>query len=161
MKLLRNTLGALSLALLSSSTAYAAQELVLLTDQTQLLSISGNAGTVVIGNPSIADATIHGSKIFVHGRGYGTTNLVILDQNGNQLSTFDITVQSGGDNNVAIYKAGARQSYVCMPNCEATVQVGDEAAWTDQIIQLNEKRTSWATGTGGSSQTAPAQAPAQ
>jgi hypothetical protein len=155
MKLLRNTLGALSLALLSSSTALAAQELIIMTDQTQLLNVSGNPGTVVIGNPSIADAIVHGSKIFVHGRGYGTTNLIILDQDGNQLSTFDITVQSGGTNNVAVYKAGNRYSYVCAPNCETTVQVGDEHTWTGDIVQLNEKRTGWATSSANTPQAAP------
>ena len=155
MKLFRNTLGALSLVLLTSSTAFAAQELILLTDQTQLLSISGNPGTVVVGNPSIADATVHGSKIFVHGRGYGTTNLIILDQDGNQISSFDITVQSGGGNALALYKAGNRYSYVCAPNCEATIQVGDEQAWMGQVIQLNQRRTDWATGNASTPQASP------
>ena len=108
MNLLRNTLGALLLALLSSSTALAAQDLVILTDQTQLLSISGNPGTVVIGNPSIADATVQGTRIFVHGRSYGTTNMVILDQDGNQISSFDITVQTIQKYALSIFKAGSR-----------------------------------------------------
>jgi Flp pilus assembly secretin CpaC len=155
MNLLRNTLGALSLALLTSTSAFAAQELILLTDQTQLLSISGNPGTVVVGNPSIADATVHGSKIFVHGRGYGSTNLIILDQDGNQISSFDVTVQSGGNNTVAVYKAASRYSYICAPNCEAIVQVGDQKDWMGEIVQLNQKRNDWATGNASTPQAAP------
>jgi len=76
----------------------AAQELVVKTDQTQLISISGTPGTVVIGNPSIADVTVHGNKLFVHGRAFGSTSLIILDENGNQLSALDITVMLGGEN---------------------------------------------------------------
>ena len=110
LKLLRITSSALALAFLSTSASLAAQELVIKTDQTQLISVSGNPGTVVIGNPSIADATVHGNKLFVHGRAFGTTNLIILDENGNQLSNLDITVMLGGENNMQVYKAGARYS---------------------------------------------------
>ena len=155
MNLLRNTLGALLLALLSSSTALAAQDLVILTDQTQLLSISGNPGTVVIGNPSIADATVQGTRIFVHGRSYGTTNMVILDQDGNQISSFDITVQTTQKNALAIFKAGSRYSYECTPLCETTVEIGDDHTWTDDIIKLNQKKSAWAKDTSASQQAAP------
>lgn len=157
MNLLRNTLSALSLAILSSSAAFAAQELVVKTDQTQLLSISGSPGAVVVGNPSIADATVHGSQIFVHGRAFGSTNLIVLDHDGNQVASFDITVQIGGSNNMALFKAGSRYSYVCAPLCEAAMQVDDEHQWTEDIIKLNQKKTDLATGkTSALSASAPA-----
>ena len=108
LKFVRITTSALALAFLCSSPSLAAQELIIKTDQTQLLNVSGVPGAVVVGNPSIADATVHGNKIFVHGRAFGSTNLIILDQNGNQLVSLDITVQLGGENNLALYKAGAR-----------------------------------------------------
>jgi Pilus formation protein N terminal region len=155
MNLLRNTLGALSLTILWSSTALAAQDLIVRTDETQLLSVSGNPGAVVIGNPSIADATVHGSQIYVHGRGFGTTNLIVLDQDGNQLASFDVTVQLGGNNNVALYKAGSRYSYICAPLCENNVQVGDDHTWTDDIIKLNQKKTDLATGKSSAQSAAP------
>ena len=155
MKLLRNTLGAISLVLLSSSSALAAQELVILTDQTQLMTIAGNPGTVVVGNPSIADATVHGSKIFVHGRAHGTTNMIILDQDGNQISSFDISVQVRQNNAVAVFKSGNRYSYDCAPLCETTVEVGDEHTWTDEVIKLYEKKAAWASGAGTTQQAAP------
>ncbi len=100
LNLLRATTSALALAFLHTSASQAAQELIVKTDQTQLISISGTPGAVVIGNPSIADATVHGNKIFVHGRAFGSTNLIILDESGNQLTALDITVQMGGQNNL-------------------------------------------------------------
>jgi Pilus formation protein N terminal region len=160
MNLLRNTLSALSLAILSSSAAFAAQELVLKTDQTQLLSVSGSPGAVVIGNPSIADATVHGSQIFIHGRAFGGTNLIVLDRDGNQLAAFEVTVQIGGNNNMALFAAGNRYSYVCAPLCETAMQVGDEFTWTDSLIKLNQKKGDLATGKT-SAQSAAAPAPAQ
>ncbi len=157
LKLIRVTTGALTLALFCTSAAMAAQELIIKTDQTQLIDISGTPGAVVIGNPSIADATVHGNKIFVHGRAYGSTNLIILDQNGNHLYSFDVTVQQGGLNNLALYKAGARFSYVCAPNCEGTLQSGDQAGWFAEISKMDTKKTGIATGkSSADSEAAPA-----
>ena len=146
LKLLHVTTSALALAFLYTPAAVAAQELIVKTDQTQLIDVSGNPGAVVIGNPSIADATVHGSKIFVHGRAFGSTNLIILDQNGSQLASLDITVQLGGVNNLAVYKAGARFSYVCAPVCEATLQSGDSPDWFGDIAKMDGKKSGAATG---------------
>jgi Pilus formation protein N terminal region len=146
LKLLRVTTSALALAFLYTSASLAAQELIIKTDQTQLLNVTGSPGAVVIGNPSIADATVHGNKIFIHGRAFGSTNLIILDQNGNQLVSLDITVQQGGENNLALYKAGARYTYVCAPACEATLQAGDQVDWFGDISKMDTKKSGAATG---------------
>jgi hypothetical protein len=153
-KLLRITSTALALAFLQTS-AFATQELIVKTDQTQLISISGNPGAIVIGNPSIADATVHGNKLFVHGRAFGSTNLIILDENGNQLSALDITVQQGGENNMAVYKGGARFSYVCAPMCEGTLQSGDAADFFGDISKMDAKKTGAATGKSSADSEAP------
>ncbi len=155
LKLVRITTSALALAFLCSSPSLAAQELIIKTDQTQLLNVSGVPGAVVVGNPSIADATVHGNKIFVHGRAFGSTNLIILDQNGNQLVSLDITVQLGGENNLALYKAGARQTYVCAPTCEATLQSGDQVDWFGDIAKMDSKKSGAATGKASNDTAAP------
>jgi hypothetical protein len=154
-KLVRITSTALALAFAQTSTAFAAQELIVKTDQTQLISITGNPGAIVIGNPSIADATVHGNKLFVHGRAFGSTNLIILDENGNQLSALDITVQQGGENNMAVYKAGARFSYVCAPMCEGTLQSGDASDFFGDISKMDAKKTGAATGKSSADSEAP------
>jgi hypothetical protein len=160
MKLLRTTASVAVLAILSSSLAAAAEGLVIKTDQTQLLNVSGNPGTAIIGNPSIADATVHGSKIFLHGRAFGATNIIILDQDGNQLAAFDVTVENRDSNNVALFKAGQRYSYDCAPTCQTAMQVGDEPIYTDTIIKMSQKKLDFATGKN-SAESAAAPAPAQ
>jgi hypothetical protein len=154
-KLLRITSTALALAFLHTSASLAAQELIIKTDQTQLISVSGTPGTVVIGNPSIADVTVHGSKLFVHGRAFGSTNLIILDENGNQLSALEVTVMLGGENNLQIYKAGARFSYVCAPGCEGTLQSGDASTFFGDISKMDAKKTGAATGKSSADSEAP------
>jgi hypothetical protein len=155
LKLLRITSTALALAFIHTSASLAAQQLVIETDRTQLISVSGNPGTVVIGNPSIADVTVHGSKIFVHGRAYGSTNLIVLDEDGNQISALDITVMIGGENNLQIFKAGERSSYVCAPTCEGTLQSGDSADFFGNISKMDAKKSGAATGKASTEQEAP------
>ena len=49
-------------------------------NKTEIVRLPENAGAVVIGNPSIADVTVHSANtLFVVGRGYGETNLIVLN----------------------------------------------------------------------------------
>src|SRR4051794_1039251 len=99
---------------LAAAPALAIPDVVVMNDQAKLVEIpGGEPATVVVGNPNIADVTVQGNQIFVHGRNFGTTNMIVLDREGKQLSAFDVTVMLRGTNNVAIYKAGRRFSFVC------------------------------------------------
>ena len=56
-------------------------------NQAKIVKLSQPAATVIIGNPEIADATVRDSRTLVlTGRGFGQTNLVILDRAGNPIS---------------------------------------------------------------------------
>jgi Pilus formation protein N terminal region len=150
------TAGTLSLVLLSASLARGAEVVSIQTDHTILIEIPGNPGTVVVGNPSIADATVHGNKLFVHGRAFGSTNIIVLDQSGAQVADLQITTKVGGSDNVAVFRWGQRASYVCAPTCELAMQPGDEPfTITDDIIKLNGKKAALAKGEA----TTPAAAP--
>jgi Pilus formation protein N terminal region len=155
--LLRLSASTLSLSLLLATLASAAENVVISTDQTQLISVSGNPGTVVVGNPSIADATVHGDKVFIHGRAFGSTNMIILDQNGSELASMEITVRTGGSNNAVVFKAGLRYSYVCAPLCETALQPGDDFEWTGKVLTANQGKSAFAKGEAS---TGPASAPA-
>lgn len=131
----------------TAAPAIAAQPLVVYTDQSKIIDLSRAPGIVVVGNPSIADATIQGQKVFLHGRGFGTTNVIILDEDGAQLADFEIDVQLGGQNNVALFKAGSLQSYVCVDNCEAAMHVGDFPDYFKEIVlERNKDKIGLATG---------------
>jgi hypothetical protein len=132
--------------LAATAPGLAATPLVLKTDQTQVMTMSAPPGTVVVGNPSIADITIEGSQVFLHGRAFGTTNLIIFDQKGNVTYDFEVTVQNGATNDVSVYKAGAVYSYVCMPNCEGTLHVGDAPGWFSGVMSQMGSKSGMATG---------------
>jgi len=135
-------------ALFTANQAPAAEPLVLLTDQTQILTLPRPAGTIVVGNPTFADVTVQGEMVFLHGRGFGTTNIIIMDEAGVKMADFEVTVAIGGSNNLALYKGPARFSYVCAPNCEGTVQAGDLPNWLGQNAGAFAAKANLATGKG-------------
>ena len=56
-------------------------------DQVRMITFQAPISTVFVGNPQIADVTVVDStRIFLMGKNFGTTNLVALDADGNQLS---------------------------------------------------------------------------
>jgi hypothetical protein len=125
----------------------AAQPLVVYTDQSKIIDLAQTPSIVVVGNPSIADVTIQGNKVFLHGRGFGTTNVMILDEQGTQLADFEIDVQLGGNNNVSLFKAGGLQTYVCAGDCEVAMHVGDAPSYfKDTVLERNKDKIELATG---------------
>lgn len=141
--------------------AMAGEPLVVFTDQSRIITVARPPGTVIVGNPSIADVTIQGEQVYLHARGYGTTNILILDDQGNNLADYDVTVQSEDENGVTVYRAGSQFSYVCAPDCEATLHVGDFTGYFSEVAKQQQKRTSIALGLkeGESTQTANGEAP--
>lgn len=130
---------AASLLLIVSAAAVAGEPIVARLDHSQIFSMARVPATVVVGNPSIADVTIEGRNVFLHARAYGTTNVLVLDDEGKQLADYDVTVQTGGNNNVFVFKAGYSSSFVCAPDCEATLHIGDDPGFFSDIVAKEQK----------------------
>lgn len=129
------------------SQAFASDPLIVNVDQSQIISLARPADTVVIGNPSIADASIAGQRLFLHGRSFGTTNIIVLDEKGAELGNYELTVQMGGRYNVTMFKAGDEFSFVCAPDCEAQAHVGDQKDWfKNWVFERDKDKISLATG---------------
>lgn len=130
-----------------ASPAEAASEVVIYADQAKIISVPGQPGMVVVGNPTIADVTVKGDQVVLMGRNYGVTNLIILDREGNQLAALDVTVQITDTNAVHVFKAGGRMSLACAPVCEQTLQVGDESAKVfDPLSKQMQTKSEMASG---------------
>ena len=96
-------------------------------DQATLVALAGEPATVVIGNALFADITLKKGMIVIHGRQFGTTNVIVLDKENSELASFELHVVRGGSHNLTIYKGGSAYSHVCAPVCESALQVGDNA----------------------------------
>lgn len=99
---------------------------VVTVDRAKVFRISSPARTIIIGNPSIADATIEDERTLVlTGRSFGVTNLIILGENGDPIVDRTLVVRGHETNTVRIYKRASRETYACAPVCEPTLTIGD------------------------------------
>jgi hypothetical protein len=130
----------------ASTAAFAAEELLVNTDETKVVRPSAKPGTIVIGNPSIVDATMENGNLFIQGKAFGSTNMIILDAAGKEIGNYDVTVRISGNHNVAVFKAGGRYSYTCAPLCQEAVQVGDVHTHTGEVVTLYEQKSNLAKG---------------
>ncbi len=136
--------------------ANAGQMLEIQADETQMMTIPASPGAVIIGNPSIADVSIDGDRVFVHGRGFGQTTLLILDPEGKQLASFDISVKHTQVSNVAVFKGIDRESYSCAPYCETELQIGDNIDHFKNVSDAIMKKLEISTGSKSAEAKAPA-----
>jgi hypothetical protein len=119
---------ALSLSGLAASAASSEDILRITVDQAQVAKLPANTATVIIGNPAIADVTTlkNNAGMVVTGKGYGRTNLIALDINGNLLDEKQIHVQP--TRHVLVVQRGlSRESYSCDPACMPTAVLGDDS----------------------------------
>ena len=112
-------------------------------DQARVMKLPERVATIVIGNPSIADAALQsGGILVITGKGYGSTNLLALDRSGRVV--MDKTVQvlgALGDDLVVVYKGIERETYSCAPDCEHRITLGDSQSYFSTTLGQSGART--------------------
>lgn len=85
----------------------------------RVLRLDRPVSKVIVGNAKVADATVSDAHtIVLTGRSYGTTNLVLLDADGNAIVDERILVSIDEGNTVRVFKQTERTVLSCTPNCE-------------------------------------------
>lgn len=106
--------------------SFTSEPVIVTVDRAKVFRISRPASTVIIGNPSIADATVEDDVTLVlTGRSFGVTNLIILDREGLPIVDETIVVRGHETNTVRIYRRDNRETLACAPVCEPTLTIGD------------------------------------
>ncbi len=139
------------LTLAQFSFAHAGTPLIVEMDQSQPMLLTGDVGSIIVGNPSIADVSLNGRQIILHGHSFGETNLVIFDTNGHKLVDFDVTVSHNTSNQLSLFVGSSaspaqRYSYSCAPSCEVNMMVGDNADWMGKVVGSNRQKNDYKTG---------------
>lgn len=101
-------------------------------NKTRVLHLSQPAGAIVVGNPDIADVSVHSSDtLFLVGRGYGQTNILVLNSAGETVMDADIQVSNTlPSNGVRVYNgANMRQTFSCAPYCQPAPVLGDDGGF--------------------------------
>ena len=115
---------ALCLALLVATAVAGgaqAQTLMVAIDHSTRLNVAGSAASVVVGNPQVADVVVVDSHtVFVSGRGYGETDLIVLDGVGRTLYSGEVVVGGATGGQVSVYRGADRTDMACAPGCEVS-----------------------------------------
>jgi Pilus formation protein N terminal region len=104
-------------------------------DQAKLVKLPAKVSTIVVGNPLIADVTLQsGGIVVVTGKGYGATNFIAMDRNGEVLVDRQIQVEGPTDQLVTVYRGVERESYSCMPICQRRITLGDGETYFKSVL---------------------------
>ena len=102
--------------------------IVAVLDYAKIIEIPEETRTMVLGNPSIADVTLSGkNRAIITAKGFGYTNFVLIDKNGQIISDRNIRVVKTTYKKVVVRKRGDQFTYICDPHCEKTVELGDDS----------------------------------
>jgi Flp pilus assembly secretin CpaC len=121
-------------AVMFAASAAATEPISVIVDRAKVLHISQPADVVIIGNPAIADATIQDSQtLIITGRSFGTTNLIVLDKQGQSIADTLVTVEPSNDQVVTVYRRASRQTLSCTPECSPVMTLGDNPSSFDAV----------------------------
>ena len=109
------------LMILTAASAAAAASLVVPIDQSAAVNLPRGTRDVLIGNPAIADVSVLDSgKAVILGKGYGVTNLVVIDQLGRTVMERQIVVSAPTTGRVSVIRGARVDDYACAGGCERT-----------------------------------------
>ena len=93
-------------------------------DQAQRVQLSGPAGSVIVGNPEIADVTVVDSNtLYITGKGYGVTEVVAVDQIGRTVFQSQVVVTAGdGAGRVRVWRGAQSTEMACAASCSPSVR---------------------------------------
>ena len=137
----------LAAAAIMAKPAKAADTLTVSVDQARIMKLPERTATIVVGNPLIADISLQpGGILVVTGKGYGATNMVMLDRGGKILLERSLQVLGPNDNVVFVFRGVERESYSCTPDCERRITLGDSPAYFGATLLQTGTRNGQAQG---------------
>ena len=118
------TLSALAAAaLLGVGGVAQAQSLNVEIDRSSCISLRGQAASVIVGNPAIADVTVvDANTLFVTGKGYGVTEVVAVDALGRTLYQGEVVVTGGSTGSVRVWRGAQSTEMACAASCSPSVR---------------------------------------
>ena len=136
------------LALAMAGVAHAGEVQVAL-DQSRSITLPDSATGVVIGNPSVAGVSVQNDRLlFVTGRSYGSTNLIVVGPTGRPIFETRVTVIPDETNVVMVTRGAATARLDCNPLCRRRPDISDDQAAFAQTNEQIATRNSQAAGGG-------------
>ncbi|MBO9423523.1 pilus assembly protein N-terminal domain-containing protein [Labrenzia sp. R4_1] len=126
---------------IANATMADEQPVLVTVDRAKIFQVEDGAAAVIVGNPFIADvAMVDQNTVVITGKSYGTTNLVILDEDNKPIVDEVVQVQASEQGVVSVYRNSARATFSCSPICEPTLRLGDaEEAFQNTATQATSR----------------------
>ena len=93
-------------------------------DQAARVQLRGAAGSVIVGNPQIADVTVvDANTLYITGKGYGVTASVAVDAIGRTVFQSEVVVTDGaGSGRVRVWRGGQATEMACAASCSPSMR---------------------------------------
>ncbi len=119
------------MALAIATPALAAPRTSVAIDHTTRINLRGTAASVIVGNPAVADVTVVDERtLFLSGRGYGVTEVVVLDPLGRTLWQGEVVVTAPTEGAVSVYRGSQVTEMACAGTCSASIRTAGRPAPT-------------------------------
>lgn len=106
-----------------AGSALAAPSTNVAIDHTTRINLRGAAASVIVGNPAVADVTVVDDRtLFLSGRGYGVTEVTVLDPLGRTIWSSEVVVTAPTQGAVSVYRGSAVTEMACAQSCSATAR---------------------------------------
>ncbi len=93
-------------------------------DQATRVQLRGPAGSVIVGNPLIADVTVvDANTLYITGKGYGVTEVVAVDPIGRTVFQSQVVVTAGdGGGRVRVWRGAQATEMACASSCSPSMR---------------------------------------
>lgn len=93
-------------------------------DQARRVQLRAPAGSVIVGNPEIADVTVvDANTLYITGKGYGVTEVVAVDAIGRTVFQSQVIVTAGdGGGRVRVWRGATATEMACASSCSPSVR---------------------------------------
>ena len=120
--------GMMAFAALFVGARAQADELRVAIDEAIPVRLAGPASGVAVGNPSVVGVSIQDERmIFITGRSYGSTNVVVVGDGGRLLFAGRVLVEAvEGEGAVMVTRGLATSRLTCSPMCRPDPDIGDD-----------------------------------
>lgn len=126
-------LAAAALLVLPAAAAAQSRPLNVDIDQSTRVQLRGPAGSVIVGNPNIADVTIvDANTLFITGKGYGVTEVVAVDVLGRTVFQSQVVVTAGDSGRVRVWRGAQATEMACASTCSPSIRSEAPAGGSSQ-----------------------------
>lgn len=92
-------------------------------DSSTRIQLRAPAGSVIVANPKIADVTVVDTNtLFITGKGYGVTEIVVVDALGRPLFQSQVVVSAGSNGTVRVWRGAQATDMACGVSCSLSIR---------------------------------------